>query len=266
MTENLDLTLAQDLPVEPPPPPSHETRLLEVIAQQDAEIEAIRGELPAAVTKVKEVDQRRREVDFALSRAEQKLNILSGSQSTYRDNQRAQALAKILTGDTTVRLEDLPQTDPADSLSAGDLKEGIAALRRDRTELGFTWNAAIGGVSNLRKRWYKAKALKAGAQYMLARESIFNAWSELRAIESCAQEMALHHTPQYVHLQDFDTLVLPAADRLEAMAPLRVPDSGFGLASIRGENLRMTGRGEADARTLKGQFDSMINAHGGLPS
>lgn len=163
-----------------------------------------------------------------------------------------------------MKLEEIPQADPADRLTPGDIKEGIAALRKTRTELGFQWTAATGGVSALRKRWYKAMALRAGAQYALSRESLFSAWSTLRTVETCMQELALHHTPTFINVNSWDELVLPAPDQLDAMKPLRTPGLSIGGGRISGEALRMSGRAQSDAMALKASFDQMINAAGGL--
>lgn len=263
MTENLDLTLAQDLPVEPPPPPSHETILHDVIAKQEREIETIRGELPDAVAKIREIDDRRQKVDFALSKAEQKLSILSGSQSVYRDSQRAEALAKILSGDTTVKLDQIPQEDPADRLTPSDIREGIGQLRKVRTELGFEWNSATAAIKGLRKRYYTAVALMAGAKYQLCREELFNAWSKVRAAEGAMAEQTLHHTPTFINVQSWDELKLPAADSMDAMKALRRAGTRLSSGVISGENLRLTGRGEADVAALKSEFEVMFNQAGG---
>lgn len=263
MTENLDLTLAQDLPVEPPPPPSHETILHGVIAEQEREIETIRAELPAAAAKVREIDDRRQKLDFALSKAEQKLSILAGTSTQYRDSQRAEALAKILTGDTSVKLDQIPQEDPADRLTPADIREGISQLRKDRSELGFAWNSATAAIKGLRKRYYTAVALKAGAEYQLARETLFNAWSKLRAAEGAMAEQTLHHTPTFINVNSWDELKLPAGDSMDAMKPLRRAGTRLSSGVISGESLRLTGRGETDVAALKSEFEVMFNQAGG---
>lgn len=263
MTQTLDLNLAQDLPVEPPPPPSHETILHGVIAEQEREIETIRAELPAAAAKVREIDDRRQKLDFALSKAEQKLSILAGTSTQYRDSQRAEALAKILTGDTSVKLDELPQEDPADRLTPADIREGISQLRKDRSELGFAWNSATAAIKGLRKRYYKATALLNGARYLLARGALFDAWSKVRASECAMQEHSVHHTPTFVSLAEWDTLALPGIGSMEELHALRRPGTRFGPGGISGETLRLTGRGETETAALKGEFESIVNLAGG---
>lgn len=256
-----NLTLAAEAPL---PAPSHATILHNVIAEQEAEVQSIREDMPAAVQKIKELDERRRQVDFALSKAEQKLSILAGSQTQYRDSQRAEAIAKMLSGDTSVSLDKLPAEDPTDQLTPTDLRDGIAQLRKDRTELGFAWNNATSTIKGLRKRYYKATALINGARYLLAREELFDAWSKVRAAEGASQELAaMHGVPTFVSLTEWDTLALPGIGSMEEAHALRRSGSRFGPGGISGEGLRTTGRGESDVAVLKAEFESLINQAGG---
>lgn len=254
MTKTLDLALTVEAP-----PPSHETILHGVVGEQEAEIQSIREEMPDLVSKLREIDDRRKNVDFALSKAEQKLNILSGSQTQYRDSQRAEAIAKMLSGDTSVNLNKLPAEDPTDQLTPTDLRDGIAQLRKDRQELGFAWTAATGAIKTLRKRYYKATALLNGARYLLAREELFDAWSKVRAAEGASQELAaMHGVPTYVSLAEWDGLALPGVGSLESMHALRRSGTRSGAGSISGENLRTTGRGESEIAVVKSGFEAMI--------
>lgn len=255
--------MANEVIDQPPPPPSHETILLDVIAQQDREIETIRAELPAAAAKVREIDDRRQKLDFALSKAEQKLSILAGTSTQYRDSQRAEALAKILTGDTSVKLDQIPQEDPADRLTPSDIREGIGQLRKVRTELGFEWNSATAAIKGLRKRYYTAVALKSGARYQLCREELFNAWSKVRAAEGAMAEQSMHHVPTFINVQSWDELKLPAADGMDSMKALRRAGTRLSSGVISGESLRLTGRGDTDVAVLKAEFEAMVNRAGG---
>jgi|GEM_PF-5415519 len=240
------------------PQVSAETQLLGIEEAARNEKEQIAVELDKAVKNFKLQEQKRVELEYALSKAEEQMNILSGSATQYRDSQRAQAISRMLLGDTSVELDKLPATDPMASLSVTDLKAGIAQLRRDRSELELSWKAAQSAVNALERKHFAAHAKLHGARYQLARNAIYDAWVELQAAEGASQKHALHQVPQHV-AQDFWNIVLPAVDTLDSMKDLRPAGRNFGSNEIKGENIRLTGLISTRAAGLAAEFQNMMN-------
>lgn len=240
----------------PAPVVSRETLLLELIDRCEAEKLALADELKAAMKKASDIDAQRQKLDYKLSDAEQRLKISAGSAGVYRDTMRAQALGRLMMGDETVKLDELPDSDPMSTLSAGDLKLGIEELRRQRAELGRSWDSARSRVGALEKKFYTLHAKANGARYEMARNAAYNAWVEVLAAESCSQKHALHAGIAQFVGEGFWNLVLPPVDGHESMAEIR-PAGRAGGAEFRGENVRLTGLVNKYAGQLAGAFAEM---------
>lgn len=255
-TINIDQpTLTLDLIDAPPAPVSEETRLLELIDRYTTVKADAAAASREALRQAADIDNRRKTLDHRLHEAEQRMNILAGSAAKYRDSQRAQAIGRLLQGDTSVDLEAVQEADPMDKLSANDLKLGIAELRNQRTELGREWDFVRSRVAKLEREFYRAHCVIHVAKFQLARDQVHASWVEIMGAESAAAKFAIHSGMDVlVNSQALTSLVLPSADGSDAMADVRRPGIRFGAAEVSGERILATHIIRNQAAALSAEF------------
>lgn len=257
----IDTIQADLLPDQPDAPISETTRLEDVIARFTGEKEKAADAVRAALRQAADIDNRRKTLDHRLHDAEQRMNILAGSATKYRETQRAQAVAALIQGDTSIELEKVQEEDPLDKLSANDLKLGITELRNQRTEMGREWDLVKAAVGKHERRFYECHAIINAAKYRLAADALGDAWTELMAAEQAVAKYAnFPGMPVFVNRERLVNILIPTSDDTDAMAPVRRGNARFGAAEFSGELILATTTIQNRAAALANEFRVMGGA------
>lgn len=128
---------------------SIESKVETALAKIDAQKADISAQLQTLKTKATELNAEREKLAGAIATSEQRLNILAGSPTQYRDA-KAEAVAKSLLDGTPLDLTayDNDNADLADRLPATDLK---AALRVLKTQMQEIERRKVGLTAETRK-------------------------------------------------------------------------------------------------------------------
>lgn len=128
---------------------SVETKVDNALAKIDSAKADISAQLQTLKAKATELNNERERLLGAIATSEQRLNILAGSPTQYRDA-KAEAIAKSLLDGTPIDLAayENDNADLADRLPAGDLK---AALRVLKTQLQEIERRKVGLTAETRK-------------------------------------------------------------------------------------------------------------------
>lgn len=128
---------------------SVESKVETALAKIDAQKADISAQLQTLKAKATELNAEREKLAGAIATSEQRLNILAGSPTQYRDA-KAEAVAKSLLDGTPLDLTayENDNADLADRLPAGDLK---AALRVLKTQMQEIERRKVGLTAETRK-------------------------------------------------------------------------------------------------------------------
>lgn len=128
---------------------SIESKVETALAKIDAQKADISAQLQTLKAKATELNAEREKLAGAIATSEQRLNILAGSPTQYRDA-KAEAVAKSLLDGTPLDLTayENDNADLADRLPAGDLK---AALRVLKTQMQEIERRKVGLTAETRK-------------------------------------------------------------------------------------------------------------------
>lgn len=115
---------------------SIESKVETALAKIDAQKADICAQLQTLKTKATELNAEREKLAGAIATSEQRLNILAGSPTQYRDA-KAEAIAQSLLDGTPLDLTayDNDNADLADRLPAGDLKSALRVLKTQMQEI-----------------------------------------------------------------------------------------------------------------------------------
>lgn len=192
-------------------------RLEGVESEARAKKADIRERIREVMRVANEIHREMGKVDGAIADVERRVSLVSAPRREYL-NARSDAIARGLMGEAVDPSDLQRSTEFADALPAGDLAEGLRALKSRRDELNRRMVGSRADARKLQGDFYIAHAEEHGARYLILREQIAQSYVHLLA----AQRSALNLTSMSMLVPlHFESLNLPSPDKTDDLKNLR---------------------------------------------
>lgn len=191
---------------------SIETKVESALAKIDAQKADISAQLQTLKTKATELNAEREKLAGAIATSEQRLNILAGSPTQYRDA-KAEAVAKSLLDGTPLDLTayENDNADLADRLPAGDLKAALRVLKNQMLEIERRKVGLTAETRKLSSEYFELHARAHGIKF---------AQMAIGLVDEYAAVMAAHRAN--MSLGGFSQLAPDVFSTIEIHSPLPI--------------------------------------------